>query len=150
MLVAFDTNILIYAAGFNDRARAERASALRLAFGPDRTLIATQVVGEFFHALVGKLKQDRQTASYACGLLMQSAVVRAADEGVFQQALDLASDHHFQFWDALILATAAAANCHALLSEDMQHGFVFRGVTVINPFVVPDHPLLADALRHPR
>jgi hypothetical protein len=37
-----------------------------------------------------------------------------------------------------------------LLSEDMQHGFVYRGVTVINPFAEPAHPLLADALRYRR
>lgn len=37
-----------------------------------------------------------------------------------------------------------------LLSEDMQHGFVHRGVTVIDPFAEPAHPLLADALRYRR
>jgi predicted nucleic acid-binding protein len=150
MLVAFDTNILIYAAGFNDRMRAERATAMRLAFGPDQTVIATQVLGEFFNALVGKLRQERQVAVHACGLLMRSSVVKAADEAAFQQALQLASDHRLQFWDALILATAAAADCSILLSEDMQHGFVFHGVTVINPFAEPAHPLLTDALRYER
>lgn len=81
---------------------------------------------------------------------MQTATIVTADEAVFAQALRLASDHKLQIWGALILCTAADAGCRILLSEDMQHGFVHRGVTVINPFAEPEHPLLADALRHAR
>jgi predicted nucleic acid-binding protein len=33
-----------------------------------------------------------------------------------------------------------------LLSEDMQHGFVSRGMTVVNPFAEPTHPKLAALL----
>ncbi len=33
-----------------------------------------------------------------------------------------------------------------LLSEDMQDGFVYRGVTVANPFAAALHPLLASVL----
>lgn len=147
MLVAFDTNILIYAAGLNDRARTERATVLRPAFGPNGTVIPVQVLGESFNVLVGKFKQDRQFAFHASDLLRRSAIVKAADDGVFREALELKADHRFEFWDALILATAAAAGCTILLFEDMQHGFVHRGVTVIDPFAEPTHPLLADALR---
>ena len=35
---------------------------------------------------------------------------------------------------------------YALLSEDFQHGFTWSGVTVLNPFVSPQHPLLAAAI----
>jgi predicted nucleic acid-binding protein len=38
--------------------------------------------------------------------------------------LALAADKGLQFWDALILATAADADCLLLLSEDFQEGFV--------------------------
>jgi predicted nucleic acid-binding protein len=36
-------------------------------------------------------------------------------------------------------------NCRLLLSEDLQEGFTWRGVTVTNPFAKSRHPLL-DAL----
>lgn len=62
-------------------------------------------------------------------------------------AFALAADHNLQVWDALILSTAASAGCRVLLSEGMQHGFVWRGCTIVNPFIEPMHPLLADALR---
>ena len=149
MLVALDTNILLYEAGFNDDARRDRAEAIRAALGPERAVIATQVLGEVFHALVVKRKQERSYARGLCNLLRRSAIVHAASEAVFGEALILATDQKLQIWDALILCTAADAGCRILLSEDMQHGFVHRGVTVVNPFSEPEHPLLADALRHP-
>jgi len=148
MLVAFDTNVLIYAGQFNDAERAARANVIREALPPERSVIPAQVIGEFFHALVGKFRLDRREAARACEWLRLSAHVRAADEKDFSEALSLSADHGLQFWDALILATAAAAGCALLLSEDMQHGFVHRGVTVVNPFAEPPHPLLVDALRH--
>ncbi|POR46227.1 PIN domain-containing protein [Bosea psychrotolerans] len=147
-LVALDTNILVYAAGLNDGLRFKAADAIRIALGPDRTLIATQVLGEFFNVLVGKFRQERSFARRACELWMQSATIRAPEANSFARAFELATEQHFQIWDALILVTAAEAGCRILVSEDMQHGFVHRGVTVVNPFAEPPHPLLADALRH--
>jgi predicted nucleic acid-binding protein len=51
-----------------------------------------------------------------------------------QAALDLTVDHQILLWDALILAVSADHHCRLLLSEDLQHGFTWRGVTVVNPF----------------
>lgn len=51
-----------------------------------------------------------------------------------------------QFWDALILSAAADAGCTLLLSEDMHHGFVTRGLTVLNPLAAQVHPRLAALL----
>lgn len=148
MLVAFDTNILIYAGRFNDQERAAKANAIRSALPPERSLLPAQVIGEFYHAIVSKFRIDRHEAARACEWLRLGAHVRAASEKEFSEALSLSATHGLQFWDALILATAAEAGCAMLLSEDMQHGFVHRGVTVVNPFAEPPHPLLADALRN--
>jgi hypothetical protein len=60
-------------------------------------------------------------------------------------AADLASDHQLGIWDAVILSAAAQAGCRVLLSEDLQHGFTWGGVTIVNPFVEAPH-LLLDAL----
>jgi predicted nucleic acid-binding protein len=45
-----------------------------------------------------------------------------------------------------MLAAAAQAQCRLFLSEDLQDGFIWRGMTVANPFAPERHPLLADAL----
>jgi predicted nucleic acid-binding protein len=49
-------------------------------------------------------------------------------------AVKLARASALSFYDALIIATAADAGCAVLLTEDMQHGRKFGGVTILNPF----------------
>ncbi len=39
------------------------------------------------------------------------------------------------WWDALIVAAAETAGCEYLLTEDLQDGQRFGGVTVVDPFV---------------
>jgi predicted nucleic acid-binding protein len=68
------------------------------------------------------------------------------DEAVFDAALELASHHHFQIYDAIILAAAVQVRCDLLLSEDMQDGFAWRGVTIANPFAATLEPRLARLL----
>ena len=57
-------------------------------------------------------------------------------------AADLATDHQLGIWDAVILSAASQAGCRLLLSEDLQEGFTWGGVTVVNPFSSPQHALL--------
>jgi predicted nucleic acid-binding protein len=90
---------------------------------------------------------SREDAAGVTRRLLALHAIHPASRGQFEDALTLASTHQLQFWDALILATAADAGCRILLSEDMSDGFVWRGCTVVNPFAEPTHPLLADALR---
>jgi predicted nucleic acid-binding protein len=72
--------------------------------------------------------------------------IAVTDADTFDAALDLATEHKLQFWDALILNVAADAGCSLLLSEDMQDGFAWRGVTVVNPFAVKIHKRLKRVL----
>ena len=74
----------------------------------------------------------------------------AASEDTLLSAMDLACDHQFAIWDAIVVSTAADAGCRLLLSEDMQDGFVWRGLTIANPFAAQRHPLLEAALVRPR
>ncbi|TGS58655.1 VapC toxin family PIN domain ribonuclease, partial [Mesorhizobium sp. M3A.F.Ca.ET.201.01.1.1] len=64
---------------------------------------------------------------------------------VMTMAVDLAAAHRFGIWDAVILSVASQTGCRLLLSEDLQDGFTWGGVTVVNPFASPRHALL-DAL----
>ena len=148
MRVGFDTNIMIYAEGFNDQPRVARARQIRGVLGEDRIVLPSQVIGELFNALTRKLGVPRGRARDICLEWRSTTSFRLVDAACWDGALALAAAHGLQFWDALILVTAAEAGCALLLSEDMQDGFVHRGVTVANPFAEPLHPLLADALRH--
>ena len=48
-------------------------------------------------------------------------------------ALELAREHGFAFYDALIVVAAIEADCDILYSEDMQHGRAIGGLTIVNP-----------------
>jgi predicted nucleic acid-binding protein len=63
-------------------------------------------------------------------------------------AADLAAGHQLGIWDAVILATASQSGCRFLLSEDMQDGFTWGGVTVVNPFTSSAPPMLESLLGH--
>ena len=65
---------------------------------------------------------------------------------VIVNATDLASDHGLTIWDSVLPAAAAEAGCRLLLSEDLQEGFTWLGVTVTNPFAPTLHPILAALL----
>lgn len=65
---------------------------------------------------------------------------------VMMVAVDLAAEHRLSVWDAVVLAAAAEAGCRILLSEDLQDGFTWRGLTVVNPLAAVQHRLLEALL----
>ena len=73
-----------------------------------------------------------------------------SSSSVMLSAVELAITHRLGIWDALILSAAADAGCRLLLSEDLQDGFTWSGVTVANPFAATRHPLLDAVLREGR
>lgn len=145
MKIALDTNILAYAEGAGDDARCAAARVLLGTLSASEVMIPAQTLGELYRVLTGKLKRDAQAVRTA--LLDWSDAYEVADSTwpSFQAAIDLACDHRMQIWDGLILSVAAENRCRLLLSEDLQHGFTWRGVTVINPFEHVGHPLLLAA-----
>ena len=54
---------------------------------------------------------------------------------MIEEAIDISILNKLSFWDALIIAAAENARCSTLLSEDLNHGQIIRGVIVINPFL---------------
>ncbi|MFN3669340.1 MAG: PIN domain-containing protein [Brevundimonas sp.] len=146
MKVALDTNVLAYAAGVNDGARRDRADRLISSIDAADLVLTSQVAGELYNVLVHKGGYSRGQAAEIVEGWIEVLTFRAATPQEFTSALSLARDHDLQIWDALILCVAAEARCALLLSEDMQDGFVYRGVTVANPFAERLHPLLASLL----
>jgi predicted nucleic acid-binding protein len=61
-------------------------------------------------------------------------------------ATDLAAAHRLSIWDSVIVSAAAEAGCRLLITEDLQDGFTWQGVTVANPFAKVLHPLLDSLL----
>jgi len=146
MRVAIDTNILAYAEGVGDAARRDATMDLFTRLPPECVLLPVQVLGELFRVLTGKAKCAPEMARARILQWADSFEVSDSTWSAFQSAFDLTADHELQIWDALILAVTAENRCRILLTEDMQHGFTWRGVTVVNPYRIPTHPLLSPLL----
>jgi len=147
MRAALDTNILAYAEGVGDAARCAMAIRLIEQLPPELVLLPAQTLGEIFRVLTGKAKREANDTREAIMAWADSFEVADSSWSAFQAAMDLAIDHKLQIWDALIMAVAAENRCRILLSADLQNGFTWRGVTVVNPFAEPSSPLLNNILK---
>lgn len=149
--IALDSNILAYIAGVSrtehDDAKIIRVRELVAQLSVEANLIApAQTLGELFVVL----RRGGVSAKESRAILMEFADAfgtSASETRTALAAADMVVDHNLQFWDALIVTAAADAGCTFLLSEDMQHGFVLRGLTIVNPLVEPPHPKLASLLK---
>jgi predicted nucleic acid-binding protein len=146
MRVALDSNILAYLAGVSRSAEDDdkivKVRELMSQLAKSVSLIApAQTLGELFVVL----RRSGASAEEAREVLLEFAEAFGTSASGTRTALsaaDLVVDHKLQFWDALIVTAAADAGCALLLSEDMQHGFVTRGLTIVNPLADDAHPKL--------
>lgn len=143
MRVALDTNILAYAEGVGDAERHARALSLIGRLDPTSTVLPAQTLGELFRVLTGKALRPLQDNRDAILSWSDSFPVADSTWSSFQMAFEISATHQLQIWDALILAVAAESRCRVLLSEDLQDGFSWNGVIVVNPFAQSPSPLLA-------
>ena len=149
MRVALDTNVLAYAEGVNGDAMKRAALGLIAKLPDGGVLLPVQALGELFHLLVRKAGRAPAEARRAILGWQDAFPLIETSAGVLLGAADLAVGHQLSIWDGVILCAAAEAGCRLLLSEDLQEGFTWQGVSVTNPFSSQKHPLLAALLADP-
>jgi predicted nucleic acid-binding protein len=148
--IALDTNVLLYAAAVwrvdADRPKTEIIRNMLSRLSDEAAIVAPyQTFGEGYNAMQ-RIGHSREKCRQTILEWRDRFEVLGSSEESFLSAVDLATEHNLQFWDALILNVAADAGCSLLLSEDMQDGFAWRGVTVVNPFAEKMHKRLARVL----
>ncbi|HEV7490191.1 MAG TPA: PIN domain-containing protein [Rhodanobacteraceae bacterium] len=146
MKIALDTNVLAYAEGVNDTRRRDAALEIVSGLPQDSICVPVQSLGELFHVLVRKAGREASAARDAVLGWRDAFALIETSPAVLLAAMDLAADHELAIWDAIIVAAAAQAGCRLLLSEDLQDGFTWNGVTVANPFAARRHVLLEAML----
>lgn len=146
MRVALDTNILAYAEGVNGSGMKSTALELVDSLPQGSVVLPVQTLGELFQVLVRKAGRSTAGARSAILSWRDAFALFETSAGAMLAATDVVVNHQVGFWDAVILCVAAEADCHLLLSEDMQDGFIWRGVTIVNPFARSKHPLLKALL----
>ena len=128
--IFIDTNIALYALSGDvvKSATVDRLLALR-------PLISVQVVNEFINVGRRKMGFSREEIYALAGDLMRACQVRPLTEDTVFTAMQIARRYQFSHWDSLIIAVAMQAHCTILYSEDLQHGQIIEGLTVLNPFI---------------
>ena len=129
-----DTNVLLYSVDPADGGKRELAQRWTHALwtsGAGR--ISWQVLNEFYANAVRKLRAPVQGVRTTVETLAQWQPT-GFGLGVVQRAWYWADKAGIPYWDSLIVASAEAAGCAYLLSEDFQTGRKFGDVTVVNPF----------------
>ena len=93
------------------------------------------MLAELRHVLCKRLRLSGDAANARVTLIRDVSSIHPTNAGLLEIAFGLAASHNLQTYDAIILAAAAESDCDTLYSEDMQHGFVWRGVEIVNPFL---------------
>jgi predicted nucleic acid-binding protein len=143
---ALDTNVLAYAEGVEGHARRDVALELLRCLPQERAVLPVQVLGELFNVLIRKAGRSRHDARDSVLAWRDAFPLVETSPDVMLAAADLAIDHRLGIWDAVIFAATSKVGCRVLLSEDLQEGFTWGGVTVVNPFASARHPLLRALL----
>jgi predicted nucleic acid-binding protein len=132
--IALDTNVLAYAEGVNGEDRKTTALDVLRGLQAFDIVVPVQALGELFAVLTRKAKWPAAQARAAVLAWADAYPVSDTTPAVLIEAMELATTHRLAVWDSVMLASAAQADCRMLLSEDMQDGFTWRGVTIRDPF----------------
>ena len=136
-LVAFlDSNVLVYAVSRNEPEKQEKAKALiERGFAEGCFAISTQVLLEVYVNVTqkAKIRLAPQEAFEYVRAFTEWHVVEMSQSLVLA-ALGLARQMQISTWDAAILEAAREAGCSRVLTEDLESGRDYGGVTIVNPF----------------
>lgn len=132
--VFVDTNVFLYALDDADQKKQQAARAWRRMLWVSRQgRVSYQVLQEFYVNVVRKYPSSRDQARDEIRDLeaWQPVIV---DGDVLERGWNIQDRYRLSFWDALIVAAAAKANCRYLLTEDLQEDQELEGMRIVNPF----------------
>lgn len=132
-----DANVLVYA--HNPAEALKRGIALDLLHGlwaDLRGRTSIQVLNEFYSVVTRKvsapLGQHEAWAEVEEYFMWNP---QKLDVPLLHRAHLVEARYKLNWWDCLVVAAAQHQDCGILYTEDLQHGAVFDGVRICNPFV---------------
>jgi predicted nucleic acid-binding protein len=130
-----DTNILLYSVSRNPSDAEKRKEAVALLECDDLGL-SVQVLQEFYTQATRQTRHSPLPHALAVDFIETWARFPVQDITVpiVRAALQIKARHGFSYWDSAIIAAARALGCDELLTEDLSHGRIIEGVTIVNPF----------------
>lgn len=136
--VFVDTNVLLYWRDSRVPAKQSRATAwLEHLWREQLGRTSTQVLSEYYvnvtRRLVPGLPAEEAWDDVEALLAWEPQPV---DGALLQRGRAVVRRHGLSWWDGLVVAAAQAQGCSLLLSEDLQDGAAYGGVSVRSPFTL--------------
>jgi predicted nucleic acid-binding protein len=145
-LFSLDTNILVYAADVDAGAKHVEAKNILASAIDARAGLTDQAIIEFLNATTKKKKLTLSKVSPYIRNFATNFKLMLPTEHVIMDTFALLSSHNLSVFDARLLAVCDAHGCNHLLSEDLQDGARYGGVTVVNPFNPANASLIGQLL----
>ena len=131
-----DTNVLIYAHDPSAGKKHKRARQLLAELWENQSgCLSIQILQEFYVNVTQKVPHPL-APEVAGQIISDLAVWHIHQPGVSDvlDAIRLQSRYQLAFWDAMMLASAAALGCKIVWSEDLNPAQPYDQVSVSNPF----------------
>jgi predicted nucleic acid-binding protein len=149
MTFALDTNVLVYAEGFGEPEKCRILLTLAATLPVSDVVIPVQALGELYNVLTRKRRVSPDAAKAPIVAWKDSFPTAEPRDADLLAAVDISARHGLQIWDSIILAVASRHGSRLMLTEDMQAGCSWGGVTLANPLDATPHPLPRAYLDHP-
>ncbi len=133
-MITVDTNIFVYAFDAGTPTKQRIAQAIVEQLRIRRGGVALQLIGELQNVLRRKLRMEAPLAAEAARQVLTSYKTFPYSAEEVRSALAQVEGGRLAYWDSLMLASARAAGCTVMISEDMQDGATLFGLEVVNPF----------------
>ena len=130
-----DTNVLLYSVS-TDPAEAGKAAVAAELLGAADLCLSVQVLQEFYVQATRATRAEPLPHGDAVAFIAtwQRFRVQEVSIALLREALTATRRWRVSYWDAAIIEAARMLDCDQLLTEDLNAGQVFDGVTVVNPF----------------
>jgi len=130
-----DTDILLYRVSTVPAEAGKQATAAQILDAGDIS-VSVQVFQEFYVQATRPSRADALRHDEAIALIesWKRFPVQAITVALLDAALIARDRWQLSYWDAAIIEAARLAHCDVVLSEDLNSGQNFDGVTVVNPF----------------
>ena len=155
--VFVDANVLIYTVDANEaRKRLRAADWIARLWREQAGRTSMQVLSEYYVTVTRKLR-PRVPAEVAWNDVKSLLAWRPqpVDEALMRRAREIEQRYRLSWWDSMVVAAAQLQDCALLLTEDLQDGAAFGGVTARSPFTLAaeepraQYEVAAAAPRHP-
>jgi predicted nucleic acid-binding protein len=101
----------------------------------ENLIISTQVINEVCYVLSRKASFNENQIEQVIREFYDGCIVVELNFDILTSASNLRRQHHFSFWDGLIVASALFINAEILYSEDMHDGLIVSNqLQIVNPF----------------